>query len=117
MKAKCPHCFGEKPDRIDCPKCGGSSFIDAGFAEGALYTRACQNPACGYENGGYIVEPDRPKGPHGEPPEPPRDCVQCGAPSVWKKLADSMDGFVEEFEREIDRIEGEPTSSEEEGKG
>lgn len=81
MKAKCPHC------EAGCPECK-DGFVEASFSSGPLYTRACLNPECGYENGGYIVQADRPKGPDGEPPEAPRECVMCKSPCRWKYLGE-----------------------------
>jgi hypothetical protein len=81
MKAKCPHC------EAGCPKCK-DGFVEVSFGSGPLYTRACLNGECGYENGGYIVQQDRPKGPDGEPPEFPRECVLCKSPCRWKYLGE-----------------------------
>lgn len=49
LKAKCPHCFGEKQE---CDKCGGSGFVTATMPEGDWYTRHCTHPLCGFDNGG-----------------------------------------------------------------
>lgn len=85
MDAKCPECFGKK---TGCKTCSGTGHIDAFFASGSLYTRACLNSNCGHENGGFIVMADMKKGPDGEPPEFPRDCIMCKSPCRWKYLGE-----------------------------
>lgn len=103
MDAVCPECFdNDTKKNVGCPKCEFKGKIQVGFAEGPLYTRACQNPECGYENGGFIVMEGMKTGPNGEPPEPPRECIVCKSPCKWKKLSDSMDGFLGEFEKAME---------------
>lgn len=81
MEAKCPECLGQK---TECRKCGGTGQIEVSFGSGPLYTRACLNDKCGYENGGHIVMEGRPKGPDGEPPNLPGECIMCKSPCRWK---------------------------------
>lgn len=74
MDAKCPNCFGEKPD---CSECNGSGFIDVKFAEGDLYDLTCTG--CGKIVGGCITGEDT-------IPAPPKwtpDCVFCGAKTKY----------------------------------
>jgi hypothetical protein len=89
MKAACPKCFDpEARKNHGCNHCEQTGQIDVGFSDGILFTRACQDAKCGHENGGYIVSPDAKQGPDGEPPEPARTCIECGAPCRWKRLGD-----------------------------
>ena len=88
MEAKCPDCFGKN---ADCIRCIGKGFVDIPFATGQLYTRACLNSECAYENGGYIVSEDLKKGPDGEPPESSGVCILCNNPTRWKHLGEMDD--------------------------
>ena len=101
MKAACPKCFDSATRKNrGCEHCKNTGQIEVGLAKGILYTRGCLDPKCGHENGGYIVEPDRPKGPDGEPPESPRTCIVCGGPCRWKRLG-NMDEFLDEFKEKL----------------
>lgn len=76
MKAKCPHC------QSGCDRCDGG-FFDVEFADGSVYTRACTNEACGFENGGRISQTPL-SGDCGMP------CVRCASPAVWKFVAGTL---------------------------
>lgn len=78
MQAKCPFCAGDSNTK--CPKCHGDGKVEIHFADGYLWTRACLDPACDFENGGRIMDGD------GEPKEPSGKCVMCGGPTKWLLL-------------------------------
>lgn len=44
MKAKCPECFGEKPE---CASCCGSGLIEVSLAVGPWYHIVCNACDCG----------------------------------------------------------------------
>lgn len=78
MKALCPKCLGK-----GCAECEDGK-IEVTFPEGDLYTLKCM--ACGYENGGRIVNADLPLQP------PDIGCVSCKAPKErcrYVKVADA----------------------------
>lgn len=82
MKAKCVFCLnGEKP----CTHCKDTGYMDVGFAEGNLWTRACTDPTCGFENGGRIEKGDK------EPSDSPGECVICHKPAKWMLVGDMCD--------------------------
>lgn len=81
MEAKCPYC------EEGCEKCEDGT-LEVKMAEGALYTIKCQDPVCGFENGGRIVGP-------GLPPLPPEgltdwgstlECVMCEAEAKYELI-------------------------------
>lgn len=75
IQALCPYCGG---GNHGCARCL-NGHIEVQLAAGNLYTRACVNPACSFENGGRIAR---------EPPaDPPGECVLCGACTVWRLVA------------------------------
>jgi hypothetical protein len=74
MPAKCPYC------EDGCEKCE-EGITQARFASGNLFTRACQNPECGFENGGYITTMSLPSESSGK-------CIRCGLETNWKHLGD-----------------------------
>lgn len=88
MKAKCPVCKG-----AGCARCKDGQ-IDVSFGEGPLYTRACLDPACGFENGGYIVMEGMKKAANGEPPEASGPCIECEGPTRWKLVGEMLEDRV-----------------------
>ena len=75
MKAKCPICGGD--NSAACTNCHGTGTINVRFAEGNLWTRACLDPVCDFENGGRIEKGDK------EPQEPSGLCAICYGPTHW----------------------------------
>ncbi len=78
MEAKCPYC------EDGCDKCeGGTTTVT--FASGYVFTRACQDPQCGFKNGGRItklrVAPNDSSG----------KCVWCGADTEWEYSGDMLE--------------------------
>ena len=88
MKAKCPECKGD-----GCPHCNAGQ-VDVHFGEGPLFTRACLDPGCGYENGGYIVMEGRKRAPNGEPPVPSGPCIECKGTTRWKLVGEMLEDRV-----------------------
>jgi len=74
MQAKCPYCAGK---------------VEVHFAEGNLWTRACQNPECAFENGGRIHKGDD------EPPDSSGECVMCGGPTKWLLIGEMCNDEIE----------------------
>lgn len=81
MDAACPACIGEDAKTEECKECSGTGTITVGFAEGALYTKTCVDPQCGYQNGGRIVGPGLP--PIEDTQGSPMDCIICGAEAEY----------------------------------
>lgn len=73
MRAKCPHCD------IGCDKCI-DGYIRVKFPAGEIFTRACQNPECGFYNGGCISE--------NYPTHSSEPCVICDSETIWSKIQD-----------------------------
>jgi hypothetical protein len=88
MKAMCPICCGDINN--NCTKCHGSGEIDVHFTEGNVWTRACDNSECGFENGGRIVQGDK------EPPEPSGMCVMCKGTTHWLLIGEICHENIED---------------------
>jgi len=87
MQAKCPYCAGD--ENTSCTKCSGTGKVEVHFAEGNLWTRACQNPECAFENGGRIHKGDD------EPPDSSGECVMCGGPTKWLLIGEMCNDEIE----------------------